>query len=270
MPELPHERFLDVFACPACRLPVTGDPLTCAGCGRFFSTAAGYPDFAPEVRMKPGLGPFYLQDPLHVTRYENETRVAFLNVMGANWDGELTPAGEDDYLRAGLDPVDGPVLDLACGAGRWTRTVAAHVGADRVIGLDLSTAMIDLIRAELPDLCVVRGTATRLPFATGSLGAVNCSNALQLLPEPRTVLQEIGRCLRPGGTLTAFTFRQARRPTYRHFQRRHERTFNVRAFRVDELVSWAVSAGLELTDLRTPAETLLFTARRTLDVHAHM
>jgi SAM-dependent methyltransferase len=97
---------------------------------------------------------------------------------------------------------------------------------------------------------------------TGSLGAVNCSNALQLFPEPQTVFQEIGRCLRPGGTLTAFTFRQAERPTYRHFQRRHEQTFNVRAFQVDELVSWSISAGLELVDLRFSACTVLFTARR--------
>jgi SAM-dependent methyltransferase len=263
MLDLLHERYHDVFACPACRRPLPADPLACPDCLRIFGSEAGYPDFAPQVRMKPGLGPFYLQDPLHVPRYETETRVAFLNLMGANWDNALTPEDEDEYLRAQLSPVDGPVLDLACGAGRWTRTVMSHVGESRVIGLDLSVAMLDLVRAELPNLCVVRGTATQLPFATGSLGAVNCSNALQLFPDPRAVLQEIGRCLRPGGTLTAFTFRQADRPTYRHFQRRHEQTFNVRAFRVDELVSWSVSAGLELTDLRSPAGTLLFTARRT-------
>jgi SAM-dependent methyltransferase len=264
MLDLLHERYHDVFACPACRHPLPADPFGCPDCLRIFSSEAGYPDFAPQVRMKPGLGPFYLQDPLHVTRYETETRVAFLNLMGANWDKPLTPEDEDDYLRTQLSPVDGPVLDLACGAGRWTRTVMSHVGDSRVIGLDLSVAMLDLVRAELPNLCVVRGTATQLPFKTGSLGAVNCSNALQLFPDPRAVIQEIGRCLRPGGTLTAFTFRQADRPTYRHFQRRHEQTFNVRAFRTDELVSWSVSAGLELTDLRSPAGTVLLTARRQM------
>jgi SAM-dependent methyltransferase len=264
MLELLAERYRDVFACTVCGCPVTadGDQLVCPGCARVFSSGAGYPDFAPEVRMKPGLGPFYLQDPLHVTRYESETRVAFLNLMGANWDDDLSPADEDDYLRTMINAVDGPVLDLACGAGRWTRTVMAHVGESRVIGLDLSVAMIELVRARLPNLCVVRGTAARLPFATGSLGAINCSNSLQLFPDPRAVLQEAGRCLRPGGTLTAFTFRQAGRATYRHFQRRHEQTFNVRAFRVDELVTWLVSAGLELVDLRSPANALLFTARR--------
>jgi SAM-dependent methyltransferase len=265
MLDLLLEQYRDVFACPVCggQATVSGDGLSCARCHRVYTAGNGYLDFAPEVRMKPGLGPFFLQDPLHVTRYEEGTRVAFLNIMGANWDRALTPADEDEYLRAHLDPVDGPVLDLGCGAGRWTRTVVQRVGDARVIGLDLSIAMIDLIRAELPDLCVVRANALQLPFVTGSLGAVNCSNALQLFPEPRTVIQEVGRCTRPGGVFTAFTFRRADRPAYRYFQLRHEETFNVRSFRVDELVSWLTSAGFELADLRTHAATVLFTARRT-------
>lgn len=254
----------DAFACPRCRGALTTGPtgLACASCQQVYALRDGYLDFAPEVRMHSGLGPFYLQDPLHVPRYERETRVAFLDIMGANWDRDLTPEDEDDYLRAHLSPVRGPVLDLGSGAGRWTRTIGQQVGMSRVIGLDLSVAMIELIRRELPQLCVVRGTALRLPFATASLGAVNCSNTLQLLPDPRAVVLEIGRCLRPGGVFTAFTFRQAERPAHRYFQRRHEETFNVRAFRTVELVTWLGSAGLELLDLRTHAGMILFTARR--------
>jgi len=260
---------LETFACPSCRGELTADAdgLRCTACDGAYSSAAGYVDFAPAITMKPGLGPFYLQDPLHVTRYERATRDAFLDIMGENWDRDLTPEREDDYLRDSLDPAEGLVLDLACGSGRWTRTLVEHLGDTRVVGLDLSVPMIDLIRAALPDLCVVRGTALRLPFADGSLGAVNCSNALQLLPDPPSVLREVGRCLRPGGLFTAFTFRRADRPAYRYFQSRHERTFNVRAFRAGELVTWLTSAGLELVDLRTPAGVLLLTARRTTEPH---
>jgi SAM-dependent methyltransferase len=266
MLDLLREQYRDVFACPACGggiAPGDGE-MSCVRCHRVYTAGDGYLDFAPDVRMKPGLGPFFLQDPLGVTRYEEQTRVAFLNIMGANWDGALTPPDEDEYLRTHLAAVDGPVLDLGCGAGRWTRTVIDRVGEARVIGLDLSIAMIDLIRAELPGLFVVRANALQLPFSAGSLGAVNCSNALQLFPEPRSVIQEVGRCLRPGGVFTAFTFRQADRPAYRYFQLQHEKTFNVRSFRVDELVTWLTSAGLELVDLRTPAGALLFTARRAV------
>jgi SAM-dependent methyltransferase len=258
------EDYRDAFACPHCRGPLTtsGGNLACPQCHRVYAAAGGYLDFAPEVRMKPGLGPFYLQDPLHVPRYEQHTRPYFLDIMGANWDRELTPEDEDDYLRAHLLPAPGLVLDLGCGAGRWTRTIARHVGMSRVAGLDLSVAMIELIRRELPGLCVVRGTAVQLPFATGSLGAVNCSNALQLMPDPRAVVQEVGRCLRPGGVFTVFTFRQAGTPAYRYFQQRHEQMFNVRSFQTAELVTWLGSAGLELVDLSTRASILLFTARR--------
>ncbi|MEO6082425.1 MAG: class I SAM-dependent methyltransferase [Umezawaea sp.] len=267
MLDLLDARFHGAFACPTCHEPLTAaaDGLHCPKCGLDYTSAAGYVDFAPEIRMKPGLGPLYLQDPLHVTRYEAATRDAFLEIMGENWDRALTPDGEDDYLKASLDTADGLVLDLACGSGRWTRTLMRHLGASRVVGLDLSTVMIDLIRSELPALCVVRGTALQLPFADGSLGAVNCSNALQLLPDPRSVLREVGRCLRPGGLFTAFTFRRADRPAYRYFQRRHEQAFNVRAFRTTELVTWLTAAGLELVDLRTPAGMLLFTARRVTE-----
>jgi SAM-dependent methyltransferase len=264
MLDLLAEDYRTAFACPRChgKLITDTDGLACTLCHRVYRSTDGYPDFAPDIAMKPGLGPFYLQDPLHVPRYEQETRAAFLDIMGANWNGDLTPEDEDDYLRTHLSSVRGPILDLACGAGRWTRTIVQQAGVSRVVGLDLSVAMIDLIRRELPELCVVRASALQLPFATGSLDAVNCSNALQLLPDPRAVVQEIGRCLRPGGVFTAFTFRKAERPAYRYFQRRHEETFNVRAFRTTELVTWLGTAGLDVVDLRTHAGMVLFAARR--------
>jgi SAM-dependent methyltransferase len=257
---------LDVLACPAClgALVATADGMRCTSCGDAYRDVGEYLDFAPKVHATAGLGQFFLQDPLHVRRYERHTRTSFLQIMGGNWDNTLTPEAEDDYLRAHLTPADVPLLDLACGAGRWTRTLVDHLGQRQVIGLDLSAAMLDAIRAELPGLWLLRGTALQLPFATGSLGAVNCSNALQLLPNPRLVLREAARCLQPGGVFTAFTFRRAESPTYRHFQRRHEETFGVRSFTPTELVRWLVSAGLEPVDLRSPTSMLLLTARRAL------
>lgn len=257
---------LDILACPGCLAPLaaTADGMRCASCKCHYRDANGYLDFGPEPHDEAGLGQFFLSDPLHVRRYERHTRASFLQIMGSNWHNTVTPQVEDDYLRAHLTPADVPLLDLACGAGRWTRTLIDHLGPPQVVGLDLSKAMIDAIRSELPDLRILRGTALRLPFASGSLGAVNCSNALQLLPNPRLVLREAARCLRAGGILTAFTFRRADSPTYRYFQRQHEETFGVRSFAVTELVRWLGSAGLDLIDLHSPAGMLLFTARRSV------
>jgi len=252
------------FGCPACRgrLEEHDGALACPQCRASYNDAAGYLDFAPAVVMKSGLGPFYLQDPLHVPRYESVTRAAFLNIMGQNWRGALCADDEDAYIREHLDPVGGPVLDVGCGAGRWTRTVCEHVGLDRVIGLDLSAAMLAAAGAALPGLCLVRASVLRLPFPDAVLGAVNCSNALQLFPDPHLAIAEIGRCLRPGGCFTAFTFRQASRPAYRYFQLRHEATFNVRSFSPADIATWLDAAGMDLTDLTGPVGTMLFTARK--------
>jgi ubiquinone/menaquinone biosynthesis C-methylase UbiE len=257
---------LTTFGCPTCRgsLEQRRDSLLCPRCQASYVEVDGYLDFAPAVAMKAGLGPFYLQDPLHVPRYEQRIRSAFVSIMGQNWQGTLSPEGEDAYIRDHLVASDGLVLDLGCGAGRWTRTVSDHVGIDRVIGLDLSAAMLNLIRVALPDLRLIRASALRLPFRDGSLSGVNCSNALQLFPSPDLALSEVGRCLRPGGILTAFTFRQAYRPAYRYFQKRHETTFNVRAFRPAEITNWLDAAGMDLLDLSGPVGNLLFAARRRL------
>ena len=256
---------IDILACPDClgSLAATPSGVECASCGHAYPDGGGYLDLGPASRAPAGgLGQFFLQDPLHVPRYERHTRISFLQIMGDNWENTLTPEDEDDYLRTHLTATDVPLLDLACGAGRWTRTLVSHLGLDRVVALDLSVPMITAVRAAVPGVRVLRGTALRLPFATGSLGAVNCSNALQLLPSPRLVLREVSRCLRPGGVFTAFTYRRSASPTYRHFQRQQEETFGVRSFTPAELVTWLTAAGLELVDLRSPAGMLLLTARR--------
>jgi hypothetical protein len=71
----------------------------------------------PAVTMKSGLGPFYLQDPLHVPRYESVTRAAFLNIMGQNWRGALCADDEDAYIREHLDAAGGQCATSAAAPG---------------------------------------------------------------------------------------------------------------------------------------------------------
>ncbi|REH48526.1 methyltransferase family protein [Kutzneria buriramensis] len=164
------------------------------------------------------------------------------NVVEPGENSVLAPEVEDDYLRTHLTAADVPLLDLA--TGRWTQTLVDHVG--QVLTLD-----------------GVDSPPGVLPFATGSLGAVNCSHALELLPSPREVLREVARCLRPGGVFTAVTARRSDRPTARFFQRQYEEASGVRSFTPTELTTWLGAAGLDLVDLRSPAGMLLLTARRS-------
>jgi SAM-dependent methyltransferase len=252
------------LACPACRgeLSAVEEGLTCRPCGALYRATDGYVDFVGETWAVTGLGQIFMADPLHVPLYEASSRPAFLRLMGTNWGGDLSEADEARYLRERLQGVDGPMLDLACGAGRWTRVIADAVGAEQVVGLDLSVPMLAAIRDALPAVPVVRGSALALPFADGTLGAVTCWNALQMLPRPERVIAEFGRCLRPGGRLVVLTFRQAADPIYRHFQRRQEQTFNVRAFAEDEIIHWLAEAGLGVRHLGGPGTFLLITATK--------
>jgi len=250
------------FACPVCHgaLTETASGAHCAACPVDYPVVGGLLDLSAGAGE--GMDTIVLKDPVHVPRYEFVLRPAFLEIMGGNWSGEVSTSDEDAYLTDQLRPTEGPVLDLAAGSGRWTGHIAHLVGSDRVLALDLSGPMLQSLRQDHPDVLAVRGSALTLPFDDAALGAVNCWNALQALPDAETVIAEVGRCLKPGGTFTLLTFTPATDPLTRHFQRRHEAPLRVSLFHLDELRAWLAKAGLAVQDVRTPGSFLFITAVR--------
>jgi SAM-dependent methyltransferase len=257
-----------VFACPQCRrgLTATRNSVACGHCGReYLDAGEGYADFVPagQQAVKAGHAPLRLQDPVIAARYETHSRPSFFQIMGGNWDGTaLTEDGERDYLRGSLASVTGPVADVACGAGKWTRVICDTVGTSRVIGLDISRPLLRQCLAAIPGVVAVRGSALSLPFADGTLGAAVIWNALQQLPRPGEAIAEAGRCLRPGGILVLLTYRPARTALARYFQARHEQAFSVASFTDDQMRSYLVRSGLTPAGIGGPANFLLVTARK--------
>ncbi|MDG9700854.1 class I SAM-dependent methyltransferase [Streptomyces sp. DH37] len=90
------------------------------------------------------------------------------------------------------------VVDVACGTGIVTRLLLRPHRT--VLGVDRSSGMLRPAADRVPG-GVVRGDATRLPLASGSVDAVVIVRLLHLLPDPVPVLAEASRVLRPGGTL---------------------------------------------------------------------
>jgi SAM-dependent methyltransferase len=260
----------EAFACPTCHGPldVVGAEIDCPQCRRSYLGADRHPDFAPasiapHPSAKPRFAPLRLQDPLIASRYETCSRPAFFRIMGGNWQNQLTFADEVAYLQARFSTVDGPVLDLACGAGSWTKAIADVVGAGDVIGLDISRPLLERCRVAVPGIAAVRGSALALPFRDSSLAGVNCWNSLQQLPSPPNVIAEVGRCLRAGGLFTLLTYRPATDPLARYFQRRHEAAFGVTAFSEERIRSWLTAAHLRVVELDGPGSFLIVTAERT-------
>ena len=92
------------------------------------------------------------------------------------------------------------VLDAACGTGRHAAVLAKQ--GNKVIGVDLSKAMLDVARAKLKKKADLRlGDLHRLPLEVAEVDAAVCSLALTYLTDLRPPLAELRRVLRPGGQL---------------------------------------------------------------------
>jgi SAM-dependent methyltransferase len=151
------------------------------------------------------------------------------------------------------------VLDVATGTGRLPRALLRQPAFEgRVIGLDLSRRMLrEAVRrtAQFADrLTYIWQNAQRLPFDDGTFDAVTCLEALEFTPNPRDVLAELVRVLRPGGVLlvTNRVGRDARfmpgktfpRDAFRQLLREFPlEEIRIRPWQMDYDLAWAVKAG---------------------------
>jgi SAM-dependent methyltransferase len=99
--------------------------------------------------------------------------------------------------RARLGP-DRRVLDLAAGTGKLTRLLVPS-GAE-VVAVEPVPGMRDQLRAVLPDLEVLDGTAEDIPLGDASVDAVTVAQAIHWF-DLDVAVPEILRVLTPGGTL---------------------------------------------------------------------
>jgi SAM-dependent methyltransferase len=102
-----------------------------------------------------------------------------------------------DWLAAAV-PDGGRVLDLACGSAPMQPRLP-----DRgYVGIDLSAGELSLARRRVAG-GLVRGDASMLPVAEGSIDVVVCAMGLQVLTPLPATLAEVARVLVPGGRLVA-------------------------------------------------------------------
>ncbi len=102
-----------------------------------------------------------------------------------------------DQLVRPLPP--GVALDAACGTGRHAALLEGL--GWQVIGVDATTAMLDLARAKVPGGTFYEGRLEALPVADESVDLVVCALALTHVEELAPVFTEFARVLRPGGHL---------------------------------------------------------------------
>ncbi len=101
---------------------------------------------------------------------------------------------------------DQPLLDVACGTGRFLRQVKHNWPRLPVTGLDLSRPYLAKARRALAPWSwtgLVEGAAERLPFADASFAVVTSVYLFHELPRRvrAQAAREMARVLRPGGLL---------------------------------------------------------------------
>jgi ubiquinone/menaquinone biosynthesis C-methylase UbiE len=135
--------------------------------------------------------------------YDFQVEVLFNGAADAMRRQALVALGA--YLQ-GRRLADQPLLDVACGTGRFLGAVKHNYPRLPVTGLDLSRAYLAKARRELKRWSWVRlveGAAEHLPFADASFAMVTSVYLFHELPRQvrMQAAREMARVLRPGGRL---------------------------------------------------------------------
>lgn len=101
--------------------------------------------------------------------------------------------------RAGLQPGQ-TVLDVAIGTGLIAREEVAIIGAEHVIGVDVSWGMLQQCQRALP-ISLVQGDVMSLPFGDESIDFLSLGYALRLMEDLTQTFAACRRVLKPGGRI---------------------------------------------------------------------
>lgn len=114
---------------------------------------------------------------------------------------------EEAALRRLLPDLSGRhVLDIGCGTGRVSR-IALERGASSVVGVDLSSSMLDEARARSGrSVEFLPGDVCALPFEASTFDVLTCALVLGHVERLGNALSEMNRVLRPGGRIVISGF----------------------------------------------------------------
>lgn len=111
-------------------------------------------------------------------------------------------------------------LDVCCGTGDWTLTMAEAVGPEgQAIGLDFSDNMLQVAQMKknettYSNIKFDHGDAMKLPYEPSTFDYVTIGFGLRNVPDYLAVLKEMFRVLKPGGMVVCLETSQPTLPIY--------------------------------------------------------
>jgi SAM-dependent methyltransferase len=108
------------------------------------------------------------------------------------------------------------LLDVGCGAGQVTREAARAASRGSALGVDQSTAMLDIARRKareegLTNVTFERADAQVYPFGTKAFDIVVSRFGVMFFDDKPAAFANLARALRPGGTLALLVWQAAER-----------------------------------------------------------
>lgn len=125
---------------------------------------------------------------IHGTTDDEQGRLARL--------GDLT---NEAFLRFLEHGPESSVLDVGSGLGGLARLLALRIPDGQVWGAERSPEQLARASENLPNLHFRQADAHALPFEDGSFDLAYCRYLLEHVSDPRQVLREMRRVLKPGG-----------------------------------------------------------------------
>lgn len=173
---------------------------------------------------------------------------AFFSDSAQHWDGlcdELYGTEFHESIMAAMVPPQWTVADLGCGTGRRAARLARFF--HRVIAIDQSEQMLvaaDSHTADCRNVTLHHADLEDLPLKTGTCDIALLVLVLTYIVDPRRVLAEATRILRPGGRIIVTDVLEHDREGFRQ-EMRHQ----CRGFAPRKLAAMLRSVGL--SEVRT-------------------
>jgi len=203
------------FVCPSCKksLKYCDGELFCPKCGKKYSENNGILDFLLISDSNKDMDDYFnsASDYYESISYQSKLYSFYGGIFTHPPKVVVSMINKSikEGLNNSLNPNNKFILDLACGTGMFTRSIAEK--AFHVCGVDSSVNMLKkaIEFAEIKNLkniTFIRASAQELPFQNDLFDGVLCTGALQLFPDLNTVLKEINRVTKNKGRLAALTY----------------------------------------------------------------
>jgi SAM-dependent methyltransferase len=148
-----------------------------------------------------------------VVEPHNQKAAATWNAGGADYEGISRMIGDSiEHCIFRLAPRAGErVLDLACGTGWASRSIARQVSDVRLFGIDIGPDLVEVAKARAAGVRAAIdyrvADAERLPFEDGYFDAVISTCGIMFAGKPEAAAAELGRVTRPGGRIGLTTWK---------------------------------------------------------------